>query len=270
MKKIYFVLVLLFVSVLFVNESFAAEGDVWLIPANNKNIMPSQSFDIEVHMDTAGKNIGAFNMFFDFNPYDVNISTSTGSDGISLGLNTSSYSILANPNDISNGHYRFAGITATNYANGSDVHLATIHVKATQEFSSGTSKLSLRVNELANDLGVSLTLGTSTDAMITSNKVNTPIYRLYNTRTGAQLYTRGDADKDKILAKYPDFEFTDNAPAFYASLTDDGTTPIYRLYNTRTGAQLYTVGMADRDKILAKWHDFEFTDNMPAFYASAN
>ncbi len=95
----------------------------------------------------------------------------------------------------------------------------------------------------------------------------TPIYRLYNNRTGAHLYTRGEADKDKILAKYKDFEFTDWGPAFYASLEDDGTTPIYRLYNTRTGVHLYTVGEADRNKILKKYPDFEFTDNRPAFYA---
>ncbi len=96
----------------------------------------------------------------------------------------------------------------------------------------------------------------------------TPIYRLYNRRTGAQLYTRGDADKNKILAKFHDFEFTDGVPAFWASLTDNGTTPIFRLYNRRTGMQLYTRGEADKNKILAKFHDFEFTDDGPAFYAS--
>ncbi len=96
----------------------------------------------------------------------------------------------------------------------------------------------------------------------------TPIYRLYNRRTGAQLYTRGDADKNKILAKFHDFEFTDGEPAFWASLTDNGTTPIFRLYNRRTGMQLYTRGEADKNKILAKFHDFEFTDDGPAFYAS--
>jgi len=104
-------------------------------------------------------------------------------------------------------------------------------------------------------------------ASTTSREGLTPIYRLYNTKTGAQLYTRGEADRDRILAKWHDFEFTDNMPAFYASLVDNGTTPIYSLYNTRTKAQLYTIGVADRDKILAKWHDFEFTDNIPAFYA---
>ncbi len=101
-----------------------------------------------------------------------------------------------------------------------------------------------------------------------TNDGTTPIYRLYNKRTGAQLYTIGVSDRDKILNKYKDFEFTDGSPAFYASLTDDGTTPIFRVYNTRTGVHLYTRGEADRDKILSKWSDFEFTDGVPAFYAS--
>ncbi len=105
-------------------------------------------------------------------------------------------------------------------------------------------------------------------ASLTEQPGLTPIYRLYNTRTGAQLYTRGEADKNKILTKFRDFEFTDGAPAFYASLTDDGTTPIFRLYNTRTGMQLYTRGEADKNKILNKFRDFEFTDDGPAFYAS--
>ena len=95
-----------------------------------------------------------------------------------------------------------------------------------------------------------------------------PIYRLYNTKTGAQLYTRGEEDKNKILSKYKDFEFTDGVPAFYASTTDNGTTPIYRLYNKKNGAQLYTRGEDDKNKILNKYKDFEFTDGAPAFYAS--
>ncbi len=101
-----------------------------------------------------------------------------------------------------------------------------------------------------------------------TNDGTTPIFRLYNTRTGAQLYTRGEADKNKILNKFKDFKFTDGTPAFYASLSDDGSTPIYRLYNKRTGMQLYTRGEADKNKILSKYSDYEFTDGVPAFYAS--
>ncbi len=107
-------------------------------------------------------------------------------------------------------------------------------------------------------------------ASLTEQPGLTPIFRLYNQRTGAQLYTRGEADKNKILNKFKDFKFTDGTPAFYASLIDDGSTPIYRLYNRRTGMQLYTRGKADKDKILAKFKDFEFTDDGPAFYLRTN
>ncbi len=97
----------------------------------------------------------------------------------------------------------------------------------------------------------------------------TPIYRLYNTKTGVHLYTRGEADRNKVLAKWPEFEYTDGGPAFWASLTQNtGLTAIYRLYNTKTGVHLYTRGEADRNKVLAKWPEFEYTDGGPTFYAS--
>ena len=97
----------------------------------------------------------------------------------------------------------------------------------------------------------------------------TPIYRLYNTKNGAYLYTRGDADRDHVLNTWPEFEFTDGVPAFYASLiAQDGLTPIYRLYNTLNGMYLYTRGDADKDHVMSTWPEFEFTDGVPAFYAS--
>jgi len=245
------------------------------------------NFDIEVHVDTGGKKLGAFNMYLDFdatkitidtsqvgpNEYNINGSVVTlGSDaikGFGKGDDTQSYMMLTNSGDITNGHFRFAGIHAEGVAVESDVHLITIHASTTSGFIAGSSNLEVRVNELSNELGHALTIGTITNAMITSSGgLSTSIYRLYNKKTGTQLYARGQADRDKILNKYPDFEFTDGAPAFYASTSNDGNTPMYRLYNTRTGAQLYTKGEADRDKILNKWHDFEFTDGGPAFYAA--
>jgi len=96
----------------------------------------------------------------------------------------------------------------------------------------------------------------------------TPILRLYNTKTGVHLYTRGVNDRDKILDKYPEFEFTDGNPAFWASLTQKTDfTAIYRLYNTESGVHLYTRGETDRDKILNKYPAFEYTDGGPAFWA---
>ncbi len=269
MKKIIFIYICLLFALNFgINNSYASEGDVWLVPNNISNMTPSKTFDVELHADTGGKNIGAFNMFLDFDSNHITVDTSQGNDGISVGGNTQNYMILANPNDLQNGHYRFAGISATSLANGNDVTLAIIHLKSTQTFTAGETDLHLRINELADELGNALSAGSITGTKITSENELTPIYRLFNKRTGVHLYTRGEADRDKILAKWSDFEFTDNAPAFYASLIDDGTTPIYRLFNKRTGVHLYTRGEADRNKILAKWSDFEFTDNAPAFYAS--
>jgi hypothetical protein len=48
----------------------------------------------------------------------------------------------------------------------------------------------------------------------------------------------------------------------------NGGTPIYRLYNTQNGAYLYTHGETDRDNFLKTYPAFEYTDGIPAFYAS--
>ena len=273
MKKIIFVFVcLLFVFGININSSHAKEGDIWLTPSNVSNMTPSKTFDVELHLDTGGKNLGAFNVFLDFDPTYISVDTSNGDNGISVGNDTQSYIVLSNPNDVQNGHYRFAGISASNFANGNNTNLVIVHLKSTQAFKSGETNLKLRVSELADDLGSTLSVGSIKGTKISTGVTSgtnelVPIFRLYNRRTGAQLYTRGEADRDKILNRWNDFEFTDNAPAFYASLTQQsGLTPIFRLYNRRTGAQLYTRGEADRDKILKKWKDFEFTDKAPAFW----
>ena len=151
----------------------AAEGDVWLTPTN-QTVGTSQNFDMEVHMDTGGKDLGAFNMYFDFEATEVTVDTTQGTDGIDKGTDTSSYTILSNPDDIANGHFRFAGMTASSYANGSDVHLVTIHAQSTAGFTSGTSDLDLRVNELSDEIGQALTGGTITGGIITFDGTNAP------------------------------------------------------------------------------------------------
>ncbi len=97
----------------------------------------------------------------------------------------------------------------------------------------------------------------------------TPIYRIYNKKTGVHVYARGEADRDLTMRTWPEFEFTDGVPAFYASLTpQNGLTPIYRIYNKKTGVHVYARGEADRDLTMRTWPEFEFTDGVPAFYAS--
>ena len=595
MKKMYVLLFGLFLSVGFVNISYAAEGDAWITPAN-QNVQTNEDFTFNVYFDSGSEDLGSFNMYFDFDPAKVTVNTAVGTDGFDKGSSTLNYTMIANAEDLANGHYRFAGINGgdANIASGNNIHLITIHAKATSGFTSGTSNIEIRLNEASNELGQDINTGNITNAIITFEAVNVapeiisnggnssasvnaqenqksvttvvatdssaitysisggadqakftinsvtgilefvsapdfevkgdansdgdyevqvkasdgslfdtqditvtvtdvsengvpviatngggvnasvsvmenqievttvsatdsnsedtltyyisggadqskfrvhssqgtltfktapdfevksdansdgiyevqvsvsdgaltdtqnlfvtvsdmvengypviysdggedtasiiidenkvvvttvsaldsdvtdvlkysisggldknlfvidsstgvlkfysapnfeepldsdtnntyevqvtvsdsqltdvqsinvtviniietgnpiPMYRLFNTKTGAQLYTRGKEDRDKILAKWSEFEFTDNGPAFYAAGPSDinDLTPIYRLYNTRTGVHLYTRGAEDRDKILAKWSDFEFTDGVPAFYAS--
>ena len=170
----------------------AAEGDVWLTPTN-QNVGTSQNFDMEVHMDTGGKDLGAFNMYFDFDAAEVTIDL-TNNDGIDRGSDTSSYTIMSNPDDIANGHFRFAGMTASNYANGSDVHLVTIHAQSTAGFTEGTSDLDIRVNELSNELGQALTGGTVTGGIIT---MMIQTYNLTNVTAAVNDWLQtGDAQSD--------------------------------------------------------------------------
>lgn len=94
---------------------------------------------------------------------------------------------MTNSDDIANGHLRFAGITTSGYANGNDVHIATIHAKTTSAFTSGTTSLSLRVNQLLDEYSTTLLSGTITGATVTLINL-TVMYRLYDTNTGVQLY----------------------------------------------------------------------------------
>ncbi len=160
------------ITVIFSQVGQAAQGDIRLTPVDS-SLAPSQSFDIDLYLDTGGSDIGAFNMYLDFDASDITVDTSSGDDGLSLGVDATNYSIMANPDDIANGHYRFAGICAQNCANVGEVHLLTIHLKTTAGFDSGSSNLSIRVNELANELGATISTGDLTGATITSNVVDT-------------------------------------------------------------------------------------------------
>ncbi len=151
--------------ILFSTGVKASEGDIWLTPVS-QDVGSDTNFEMEVHMDTGGKDLSAFNMYFDFDPDLVEIDTTQGTDGVDKGADASSYLMVVNITDIANGHLRFAGITASGYANGSDVHLVTIYAKTTAGFTSGSTQLSLRVNEISDELGVALSSGTITDAEI--------------------------------------------------------------------------------------------------------
>ncbi len=227
---------------------------MWITPTN-QNVDSSQNFDIDIYVDTGGKNIGAFNVYFNFSATDVTIDTTQGDNGLSAGTDTSNYTLSSNADDIANGNYRFAGITASSYANSSSAHIATIHAKTTSNFTSGTSSLSLTISELSDELGVALNTGTITGATITFAH-ESPVYRFFNTIYGNHLYTISIIEKNDIANNLPVWNY--ESIAYNAYQTQGyNTVPLYRFFNTQTGFHLFTKDEVEKDYIinnLSEWN----------------
>jgi hypothetical protein len=164
-RSIMMVVMAISMLVLLSGSARASEGDVWLTPAE-QDIGSDENFSMEVHMDTGGKDLAAFNMYFDFDASFVGIDTTQGDDGIDKGVDATSYLLFPNITDIANGHLRFAGMAASGYANGNDVHLITIYTKTTAGFTADSTSLSLRINEISDELGGALTSGSITGATV--------------------------------------------------------------------------------------------------------
>src|SRR5690348_10745140 len=65
------------------------------------------------------------------------------------------------------------------------------------------------------------------------------VWRFYNERTGVHFYTADAAERQYVLANYPNMA---DEGAAYRALPSPGTdtTPVWRFYNTETGAHFYT------------------------------
>ena len=102
-------------------------------------------------------------------------------------------------------------------------------------------------------------------ALAKAAATGTPVYRFYNTGTGAHFYTVSETERATIQATRPDMPF--EGAAFYASnVSTAGLSPVYRFYNTRTGVHFYTISASERSTILATLP--HFTDEGIAYYAS--
>ncbi|MFP8780360.1 DUF1566 domain-containing protein [Hydrogenophaga sp. RWCD_12] len=83
-----------------------------------------------------------------------------------------------------------------------------------------------------------------------------PVYRFYNTRTGAHFYTSSESEKNTLLATMPQFTF-DGTAFLAASESAPGLLPVYRLYNTQTGVHFFTISEAEKASILATQPQFQ-------------
>ena len=99
-----------------------------------------------------------------------------------------------------------------------------------------------------------------------SATVRSPVYRFYNTATGAHFFTMNAGERDSVIAIYPSFTY--EGIGFYAyGAQATGTSPVYRFYNTQTGRHFYTISAAERDSVIASYPQFSYEG--PSWYAQA-
>jgi Protein of unknown function (DUF1566)/Repeat of unknown function (DUF5648) len=86
-----------------------------------------------------------------------------------------------------------------------------------------------------------------------------PVYRFYNNVTGTHFFTISAAERDYVIATWPTI-FSFEGTSWHASTTQQaGWVPVYRFFNTKTGAHFYTISAAERDNVIAtlSWYNFE-------------
>ncbi len=84
-----------------------------------------------------------------------------------------------------------------------------------------------------------------------------PVYRFYNVQTGAHFYTVSRAERDFVVATYPQFHYEVAGLYAYAA-AGTGLSPVYRFYNPVTGAHFYTISEAERAFVVATYPVFQF------------
>ncbi len=183
-KVLKFLNIIVVATVTFIiaaSTSLAAEGDVWIMPAN-QNQPENQNFDVKVYVDTGSKHLNSFNMYLDFDPAYITVDTSQGEDpnaddgkGFHKGDDTQDYTMGSNVDDIAAGHFRFAGMIADNGTMGPNQNIITIHLKTTATFTSGSTQLSIRVNEMSENSEGDINTGTLTGATVTHQNDSPPV-----------------------------------------------------------------------------------------------
>jgi len=106
-------------------------------------------------------------------------------------------------------------------------------------------------------------------AFTTAEAGASPVYRFFNQSTGTHFYTISQQERDKVIASYPVFVY--EGPVYYTPVGggDAGTTPLYRFFNTRTGAHFYTTSASERDHVQQTWPWFAFEGESYYVYSSA-
>ena len=107
------------------------------------------------------------------------------------------------------------------------------------------------------------------DELFTGEKIEgvEPVYRFFNTQTGAHLYTMDENEKDYIVDTLANYSF--EGIKYYAFETEPAnldTIPVYRMLNNQSGAHLFTIDQNEIDSIQATLPHFTMENNGEAAF----
>lgn len=92
-----------------------------------------------------------------------------------------------------------------------------------------------------------------------------PVYRFFNTWSGAHFYTSSAEERDSVTANLPQFVY--EGIAFQVSESaQSGLSPVYRFFNRRTGIHFYSI--SDEEKAFIEASLPQFAYEGVAYYAS--
>ncbi|KJV06659.1 hypothetical protein VZ95_20625, partial [Elstera litoralis] len=81
---------------------------------------------------------------------------------------------------------------------------------------------------------------------VVSTAIGTPVYRLYNTATGAHFYTNNAQEREAVLSGATSYV---NEGEAFRTVASGTTISVYRFYNTSTGTHFYTASSSERDAV---------------------
>ena len=88
--------------------------------------------------------------------------------------------------------------------------------------------------------------------------VRIPVYRFYNSATGAHFFTTSTAERDNVINTLSP-PFNHEGEAFsVASDFSPGLSPVHRFYNTQSGVHFYTISETERANVVANLTQFQY------------
>jgi Protein of unknown function (DUF1566)/Repeat of unknown function (DUF5648) len=101
-------------------------------------------------------------------------------------------------------------------------------------------------------------MGKTATTMVAASNIASPVFRFFNTNTGAHFFTMSVAERDYVKNTYPFFSY--EGTSFFAyPAADPALSPVYRFFNMVTGTHFFTISAVEKDHVIATWpHIYSF------------